>query len=89
MNDYILKSPFEVWWTTAEEFTEEIPAISTIGYLADINDKEIVLARNISDGIFQDFIHIPMNKVTQQGNLQSQLRAQLLYSEDSRTLVYH
>ena len=40
-----LKSPFEVWWTTAEEFT------STIGYLVDINDKEITLARNINDGI--------------------------------------
>lgn len=48
---YILKSPFEVWWTTAEEFTENIPAISTIGYLADINDKEIILARNISNGV--------------------------------------
>ena len=41
MNEYTLKSPFEVWWTTAEEFTENIPAISTI----------------------------PMNKVTQYGNL--------------------
>ena len=36
MNEYTLKSPFEVWWTTAEEFTENIPAISTIGYLVDI-----------------------------------------------------
>ena len=40
MNEYTLKSPFEVWWTT-----------STIGYLVDINDKEITLARNINDGI--------------------------------------
>ena len=69
MNEYTLKSPFEVWWSTAEEFTENIPAISTIGYLVDINDKEITLARNINDGILQDFIHIPMNKVTQYGNL--------------------
>lgn len=69
MDEYILKSPFEVWWTTAEEFIENIPAISTIGYLADINDEKIVLARNISDGVLQDFIYIPMNKVTQYGNL--------------------
>ena len=30
---------------------QNIPAISTIGYLVDINDKEITLARNINDGI--------------------------------------
>ena len=51
MNEYTLKSPFEARWKTTEEFTENIPAISTIGYLVDINDKEITLARNINDGI--------------------------------------
>ena len=59
-----LKRPFEVWWTTAEEFTENIPAISTIGYLVYINDKEIILSRDINDNILQDFAHIPMNTVT-------------------------